>query len=157
MSDIELYYQLAINEYGRSAEMFYRLREHASVILGVDALILTLVSTILSTSLSRNLNKTSIPFYLVILGILCFLISVSFVLSIFWPRRWDILLVSPEGIIKLYKQGELKKEDVAEELLIIAHINMGSVRRHSIKMKISIITTWFGLIFLSSGVVLSLS
>jgi glucose uptake protein GlcU len=97
-----------MNEYNRSTEMFHRLREHASVILGVNALILTLVSTILSTSVSENLSKIQSSSYLVLLGLLCFLISASFSLSIFWPRRWDVLLVSPEEIIKLYELGELK-------------------------------------------------
>jgi hypothetical protein len=72
MSDTELYYQLAINEYNRSAEMFQRLREHASLILGVNALILTLVSTILSTSVSENLSKISNSFYLVLLDFYVF-------------------------------------------------------------------------------------
>jgi len=65
-------------------------------------------------------------------------------------------LVSPEEIIKLYELGELKKEDVAEELLVITRVNVGSMRKHSIKVKFSIIATWLGLIFLSSGVILSL-
>jgi hypothetical protein len=143
--DSEAYYQLAINEYNRSIEMFHNRREFSAIIVGACSIVIALAGTVITSLKVGEVWKLYFNISM-FLALASFLISVLSSFGILWP--WWYLEVDPWMTIKAYEQKEWRLEEVAEELFIATNFNRRRLKRLEPLMKVSIISMCIGLIFL---------